>query len=146
MNSVENYAIRYLEPKDVKDLDQYNALLRYTFQVTEDELTATGWKDEEIKQSKFPVLERADVLGCFDGDTLISQFAVYPLKMNIYGEVFPVGFVTSVCTYPEYTGQGIMKKLPSCIHIPYRCIIIWAGRSYPIKFLSISRTGRFRRK
>ena len=110
MNSVENYAIRYLEPKDVKDLDQYNALLRYTFQVTEDELTATGWKDEEIKQSKFPVLERADVLGCFDGDTLISQFAVYPLKMNIYGEVFPVGFVTSVCTYPEYTGQGIMKK------------------------------------
>ena len=62
MNSVENYAIRYLEPKDVKDLDQYNALLRYTFQVTEDELTATGWKDEEIKQSKFPVLERADVL------------------------------------------------------------------------------------
>ena len=37
MNSVENYAIRYLEPKDVKDLDQYNALLRYTFQVTEDE-------------------------------------------------------------------------------------------------------------
>ena len=67
MNSVENYAIRYLEPKDVKDLDQYNALLRYTFQVTEDELTATGWKDEEIKQSKFPVLERADVLGCFDG-------------------------------------------------------------------------------
>ena len=77
MNSVENYAIRYLEPKDVKDLDQYNALLRYTFQVTEDELTATGWKDEEIKQSKFPVLERADVLGCFDGDTLISQWICY---------------------------------------------------------------------
>ena len=108
MNAVENYGMRYLE---TKDLDQYNALLRYTFQVTEDELTATGWKDEEIKQSKFPVLERADVLGCFDGNSLISQFAVYPLKMNIYGEVFQVGFVTSVCTYPEYTGQGIMKKL-----------------------------------
>ena len=68
MNSVENYGLRYLEPKD---LDQYNALLRYTFQVTEEELIATGWKDEEIKQSKFPVLERADVLGCFDGDTFI---------------------------------------------------------------------------
>ena len=98
MNFAENYSMRYLEPKD---LDQYNALLRYTFQVTEDELIATGWKDEDIKQSKFPVLERADVLGCFDGDTLVSQFAVYPLKMNIYGEVFQVGFVTSVCTYPE---------------------------------------------
>ena len=48
MNSVENYAIRYLEPKDVKDLDQYNALLRYTFQVTEDELTATGWKMKRL--------------------------------------------------------------------------------------------------
>ena len=111
MNSVENYAIRYLEPKDVKDLDQYNALLRYTFQVTEEELTATGWKDDEIKQSKFPVLERADVLGCFDGKNLVSQFAVYPLKMNIYDTVYHVGFVTSVCTYPEYTGNGIMKRL-----------------------------------
>ena len=73
MNPAENYTYRYLE---TDDLDQYNALLRYTFQVTEDELTATGWKDDEIKQSKFPVLERADVLGCFDGENLVSQFAV----------------------------------------------------------------------
>ena len=75
MNSAEDYTYRYLE---TDDLDQYNALLRYTFQVTEEELTATGWKDDEIKQSKFPVLERADVLGCFDGKNLVSQFAVYP--------------------------------------------------------------------
>ena len=108
MNSVEDYTYRYLE---TDDLDQYNALLRYTFQVTEEELTATGWKDDEIKQSKFPVLERADVLGCFDGKNLVSQFAVYPLKMNIYDTVYHVGFVTSVCTYPEYTGNGIMKRL-----------------------------------
>ena len=40
-----DYTYRYLE---TDDLDQYNALLRYTFQVTEDELTATGWKDDEI--------------------------------------------------------------------------------------------------
>ena len=53
MNSVENYGLRYLEPKD---LDQYNALLRYTFQVTEDELIATGWKDEEIKRMYWDVL------------------------------------------------------------------------------------------
>ena len=45
MNPAENYTYRYLE---TDDLDQYNALLRYTFQVTEDELTATGWKDDEI--------------------------------------------------------------------------------------------------
>ena len=86
MNPAENYTIRYLETDDV---DQYNALLRYTFQVTEEELTATGWKDDEIKQSKFPVLERADVLGCFDGKNLVSQFAVYPLKTRRAGSSLP---------------------------------------------------------
>ena len=103
-----DFSIRVLT-KD--DAEEYNALLRYAFQVTEAELAETGWKDDEIKQSKFPVLERADVLGCFNGDELVSQFAVYPLDMNIYGQKYEVGFVTSVCTYPEYTGHGIMKKL-----------------------------------
>ena len=104
----EEYIIR---PLTTDDAEQYNALLRYAFQVTEAELAETGWKDDEIKQSKFPVLQRADVLGCFDKNELIAQFAVYPLDMNIYGVRFNVGFVTSVCTYPEYTGHGIMKKL-----------------------------------
>ena len=108
MDLPQGYQIR---PLTTDDLDQYNALLRYAFQVTEQELFDTGWKDEEIKQSKCPVLKRADVLGCFDGENLVSQFAVYPLKMNIYDAVYHVGFVTSVCTYPEYTGNGIMKRL-----------------------------------
>ena len=103
-----NYTVR---PLTIQDIDQYNALLRYAFQVTEQELSETGWKNDEIKRSKFPVLQRADVLGCFDGDDLVSQFAVYPLEMNIYGTKYPVGFVTSVCTYPEHTGHGIMKRL-----------------------------------
>ena len=72
-----------------KDVDEYNALLRYSFQVTEDELNRTGWRADEIKQSKFPVLERADVLGCFDHKKLVSQFAVYPLKMNVYDATVP---------------------------------------------------------
>ena len=104
------YEIRTLKT-ETDDVNQYNALLRYAFQVTEQELAETGWRDDEIKQSKFPVLVRADVLGCFCEEDLVSQFAVYPLDMNIYGVRYPVGFVTSVCTYPEYTGQGIMKKL-----------------------------------
>lgn len=102
------YEIRYL---NTDDLEQYNSLLRYAFQITEQELSIFGWRNDEIKQSKFPILERADVLGCFDHDTLISQIAVYPLEMNIYGAVCSMGFVTSVCTYPEYTGHGIMKQL-----------------------------------
>lgn len=55
-----NYQTRYLT---TGDLEQYNRLLRYAFQVTEKALTETGWRDDEIKQSKFPALERADVLG-----------------------------------------------------------------------------------
>ena len=108
----DEFKIRVLT-KD--DAEEYNALLRYAFQVTEADLAETGWKDDEIKQSKFPVLERADVLGCFNiidkREELVAQFAVYPLDMNIYGERYEVGFVTSVCTYPEYTGHGLMKKL-----------------------------------
>lgn len=94
-----------------EDADQYNKLLRYAFQVTEKTLLDIGWADEEIKQSKFPVLERADVWGCFDGPDIVSQFAAYPLEMNIHGTVYPVTFVTSVCTYPEYSGHGLMTKL-----------------------------------
>ena len=43
-------------PLTIDDAEQYNALLRYAFQVTEQELSESGWKDDEIKQSKFPVL------------------------------------------------------------------------------------------
>lgn len=93
------------------DLEQYNDLLRYAFQVTEKELMDLGWEDEDIRQSKFPVLKRANVLGCFDGDTLVSQFAVYPLEMNIHSVIYSIGFVTSVSTYPEYTGMGLMSKV-----------------------------------
>ena len=107
-NDENNYTLR---PLTIDDAEEYNALLRYAFQVTEQELAETGWKDDEITQSKFPVLLRADVLGCFNGNDLIAQFAVYPLDMNIYGVKYSVGFVTSVCTYPEYTGHGIMKRL-----------------------------------
>lgn len=56
------------------------------------DLINAGWQGDEIKQSKFPVLERADILGCYDGETLVSQFAVYPLNMNIYNEIYSIGF------------------------------------------------------
>ena len=93
------------------DLDQYNALLRYAFQVTEQDLMKAGWKDDEFIQSKFPILERADVLGCYDGSDLVSQVAVYPIQMDIYSIIVPIGCVTSVSTYPEYSGMGIMSRL-----------------------------------
>lgn len=94
-----------------EDLEQYNELLRYAFQVTEEMLLEYGWESDDIRQSKFPVLKRAQVLGWFDGERLASQFAVYPLKMNVHGAVYNIGFVTSVSTYPEYTGMGLMASL-----------------------------------
>lgn len=33
-------------PLTIDDAEQYNALLRYAFQVTEQELSESGWKDK----------------------------------------------------------------------------------------------------
>lgn len=101
------------------DLEQYNSLLRYAFQVTELDLVKAGWRNDEIAQSKFPILQRADVVGCYDGDELVSQVAVYPLEINVYGRILPIGYVTSVSTYPEYSGRGIMSRLlrQSLVHM-----------------------------
>ncbi|MCK9526576.1 MAG: GNAT family N-acetyltransferase [Limnochordia bacterium] len=95
----------------IADIDQYNELLRYAFQVTEKNLLDYGWENDEIRKSKFPVLENAHVLGCFDQGSLVSQFAVYPMDMNIHSAIFPIGFITSVATYPEYSRRGLMSRL-----------------------------------
>ena len=49
---------------DKGDLEQFNALLQYAFQVTSYDLFQTGWQQEEIKYAKRPILER---LMCWDG-------------------------------------------------------------------------------
>lgn len=100
--------IRKLTPADV---EQYNQLLRYAFQVTEKTLLDYGWENDDIRQSKFPVLEKANVLGWFDEGRLASQFAVFPLQMNVHGSIHSIGFVTSVATYPEYSRLGLMSGL-----------------------------------
>ena len=41
-------------PLTIDDAEQYNALLRYAFQVTEQELSESGWKDDEIKAVQIP--------------------------------------------------------------------------------------------
>lgn len=57
-----DYRMREL---DRGDLEQFNSLLQYAFQVTSYELFQTGWKQEEIKYAKRPILEAAYVLGWF---------------------------------------------------------------------------------
>ena len=50
-----NYEIRHLT---TDDLEMYNALLRYAFQVTEQELTETGWRDDQAIQIPRPGTRR----------------------------------------------------------------------------------------
>lgn len=104
-------AAMHMRALTAADLEQFNNLLRYAFQVTDEELYKIGWEEDEIKQSKFPVLESADVLGWFEGDRLASQMAVYPMQVNIHGVIRHMGFITGVATYPEYAGMGLMSEL-----------------------------------
>ncbi|NLL74903.1 MAG: GNAT family N-acetyltransferase [Erysipelothrix sp.] len=93
-------------------LAQFNELLRYVFQITEDDLTSSGYEDEdEIVRAKRPILTKADVIGWFDGDDLISQIAVYPFEANVHGTIFKMGGVTGVGTYPEYANMGLISGL-----------------------------------
>lgn len=100
-----------MKPVGIEHLDQYNKLLRYVFQVTENELHQVGWEEKEIKKMKYPTLKKANVIGWFDEENLISQVAVYPMKVNIFNHTYQMGGVTGVGTYPEYANMGLMHQL-----------------------------------
>lgn len=108
-----NRKIAELEIRSVesKDLEQYNELLAYSFQVTGQVLRNSGYRDGEIIQAKGPVLERADVIGWFNDAQLISQLSVYPCSVNIHGRTLAMGGLTGVGTYPEYAELGLMGRL-----------------------------------
>lgn len=96
---------------DKNDLEEFNDLLRYAFQVTNRVLTKSGWEVDEIKKEKIPMLEHAYVLGWFHRDKLVSQVVVYPMHVNIYDHIYKMGGITGVATYPEYTNQGLIHTL-----------------------------------
>ncbi|MFB3168142.1 GNAT family N-acetyltransferase [Neobacillus sp. 179-C4.2 HS] len=96
---------------ETKHFQQFNELLRYVFQVTKKDLQMVGWEEREIALAKKPVLDQADVIGWFDGEKLVSQLAVYPFQVNIFGRTFEMGGLTGVGTYPEYANMGLMYKL-----------------------------------
>lgn len=99
---------------DGKDLEDFNDLLRYAFQVTNRELSKTGWEVDEIKVEKAPILEAAYVLGWFHRQKLVSQIVIYPMRVNIFGEIYAMGGITGVATYPEYTKRGLVHSLMKC--------------------------------
>ena len=91
--------------------DQFNQLLRYVFQVTNEEVVKSGYEDGELARSKRPILERADTFGWFKGETLVSLVCIYPCTVNIHGNIWPMGGLTGVGTYPEYSGLGLARDL-----------------------------------
>lgn len=93
------------------DTAQYNALLRYAFQVTDSELASLGWNQKEMERSKKPVLKKTESYGWFDGEKLASQISIYPMQVNIFGQMYKMGGVTGVATYPEYMNHGLMSSL-----------------------------------
>ena len=93
------------------DTAQYNALLRYAFQVTDSELASLGWNQKEMERSKKPVLKKTESFGWFDGEKLASQISIYPMQVNIFGRMYKMGGVTGVATYPEYAQHGLMSRL-----------------------------------
>ena len=114
---------------DNNDLEQFNALLQYAFQVTSYELFQTGWEQDEIKSAKRPILEKAYVLGWFYKEKLASMIVVYRMQVNIQDEIMSMGGITGVTTYPEYSGRGL-------IHSLMRYVIDYMHREkMPISFL-----------
>jgi predicted acetyltransferase len=95
----------------VEHLEQYNQLLRYVFQVTDNDLHKIGWEERDMILAKSPMLEQADVVGWFDGEKLVSQVAVYPFQVRIFNTTYDMGGLTGVGTFPEYSNQGLMHKL-----------------------------------
>ncbi len=114
---------------DHGDLEQFNALLQYAFQVTSYELLQTGWRQDEIKSAKRPILEEAYVLGWFYQERLASMIVVYSMKVNIHDNIMDMGGITGVATYPEYTGRGLIHALVR------RAIDYMHEKGFPITFL-----------
>ncbi|WP_179395293.1 GNAT family N-acetyltransferase [Lacticaseibacillus absianus] len=100
-----------IRPVTPANLEQFNDLLTYVFQVTAKDVEESGYDEGELERAKRPVLEKSDVIGWFHGDELISQLAIYPCRVNIHGTLYDMAGLTGVGTYPEYAGHGLMHDL-----------------------------------
>ncbi|WP_054260786.1 enhanced intracellular survival protein Eis [Propionispora sp. 2/2-37] len=133
---------RQLKMKKVglEHLEQYNQLLRYVFQVTDDDLRKVGWEERDIVHAKSPALAQADVWGWFDGDKLVSQVAVYPFQVRIFNKTYDMGGLTGVGTFPEYSNQGLMYKLL------YQALENMRGKKQSVSYLYPYSIPYYRRK
>lgn len=131
-----------IKPVELEHLKQFNELLRYVFQVTDSDIEESGYEDEsDITRAKRPVLKSADVIGWFEGESLISQLAIYPCEVNIHGEIYAMGGVTGVGTYPEYANLGLMQDLIEIALGKMRNQKQWISYLYPYSIPYYRRKG-----
>ena len=95
-----------MKPVGSEYMEQYNALLRYVFQVTDQELHSVGWQEKEIIHAKFPTMKKADVIGWFDNDMLVSQAAVYPMQVRVFDRTYKMGGLTASAPTPSIRTWG----------------------------------------
>ena len=89
-------------PLTIDDAEQYNALLRYAFQVTEQELPKA---DGKTMKSSSPNSRFSSVPMCSAGfceEDLVFTVRGLSAGHDIYGCPLSRRFVTSVCTVPGY--------------------------------------------
>ncbi|MCU7358451.1 GNAT family N-acetyltransferase [Enterococcus dispar] len=129
-------------PVEEKDVDQFNELLSYVFQITESDIEESGFDSKkEMIKSKKPILELSKVFGWFHKDQLISQIAIYPCEVNIHGAEYKMGGITGVGTYPEYAGHGLMQDLVKKALETMRADQQWISYLYPYNIPYYRRKG-----
>lgn len=94
--------------RDIKqeELAQSIDLLNYVFQIS-----LSMNKDRHFVNAKSRQFDVGHAIGWFDGNQLVSQILNLPFKVNVHGEVYEMGGITAVGTYPEYSGFGLMESL-----------------------------------
>lgn len=99
---------QHLQLREIKleEMDQFIKLLNYVFQIN-----VSMNKDRLFINAKSKQFREGKALGWFDEDQLVSQILNLPFKVNIHGEIYDMGGITAVGTFPEYSSHGLMHKL-----------------------------------
>lgn len=85
-----------------QDIDQCLDLSMFAFQY---ELS------EEERKEKRSKLKLVEYWGFYDSGNLAAKMRIIPLNLFIQGQIFKMGGIASVATWPEYRRQGIVGKL-----------------------------------
>ena len=102
----------YIKLVTLDDVDQYDELMRYVFQVTNKDVDESGYVGDELIRSKRPIIQRSKVLGWYnETNELVSSISIYPFRVNIHGKIYDMGGLTGVGTYPEYANAGLINEL-----------------------------------